>query len=50
MLSVRVGGRDEDWQPSGSGYTGYREYASGAGWKVWVGLPGTISRGGMRRL
>src|SRR5271165_4944083 len=39
-LYVRVGGNDHDWQPSDSGYGGYREYARGAGWKVWVGLPG----------
>jgi alpha-amylase len=39
-LYVRVGGSDADWQPSSSGYQGYREYAQGAGWKVWVGLPG----------
>jgi alpha-amylase len=37
---VRVGGSDEQWQPSFSGYTDYREYAQGAGWKVWVKLPG----------
>jgi alpha-amylase len=39
-LYVRVGGGDDDWQPSASGYKDYREYARGAGWKVWVGLPG----------
>ena len=39
-LYVRVGGSDADWQPSFSNYHGYREYAQGAGWKVWVGLPG----------
>ncbi len=39
-LYVRVGGGDDDWQPSFSGYQDYREYAQGAGWKVWVGLPG----------
>jgi alpha-amylase len=39
-LFVRVGGSDDDWQPSESGYKDYREYARGAGWKVWVGLPG----------
>ena len=38
-LLVRVGGADEDWQPHHSGFTGYREYARGAGWKVWVKLP-----------
>jgi alpha-amylase len=36
---VRIGGADDDWQPAQSGYTGYREYASGTNWKVWVGLP-----------
>ena len=40
QLYVRVGGSDEQWQPSFSGYTDYREYAQGAGWKVWVKLPG----------
>lgn len=39
-LYVRIGGGDEHWQPSHSGYADYREYARGAGWKVWVGLPG----------
>lgn len=39
-LYVRIGGEDAQWQPSSSGYQGYREYAQGAGWKVWVGLPG----------
>jgi alpha-amylase len=39
-LYVRVGGDDNQWQPSASGYTDYREYAQGAGWKVWVKLPG----------
>ncbi|VTR93323.1 alpha amylase : Alpha amylase catalytic region OS=Methylobacterium nodulans (strain ORS2060 / LMG 21967) GN=Mnod_0201 PE=4 SV=1: Alpha-amylase [Gemmata massiliana] len=38
-LYVRVGGTDNDWQPSASGYNGYREYAAGEGWKVWVALP-----------
>lgn len=38
-LYVRVGGSDADWQPSTSGYAGYREYAAGNGWKVWVKLP-----------
>jgi alpha-amylase len=38
-LYVRVGGSDDDWQPSHSNYKDYREYARGAGWKVWVGLP-----------
>ena len=27
-------------EPSSSSYSDYREYARGAGWKVWVGLPG----------
>ena len=39
-LYVRIGGDDGRWQPSDSGYAEYREYAAGAGWKVWVGLPG----------
>jgi alpha-amylase len=40
QLYVRVGGSDNDWQPSASNYEDYREYAYGAGWKVWVKLPG----------
>jgi alpha-amylase len=39
-LCVRIGGGDNDWQPSYSNYGGYREYAYGDGWKVWVALPG----------
>jgi alpha-amylase len=39
-LYVRIGGSDKDWQPSFSNYKDYREYAAGAGWKVWVALPG----------
>jgi alpha-amylase len=39
-LYVRVGGSDDQWQPGASGFTDYREYARGAGWKVWVKLPG----------
>jgi alpha-amylase len=39
-LYVRIGGTDIEWQPYFSGYRDYREYANGAGWKVWVGLPG----------
>ncbi len=39
-LYVRVGGSDADWQSSFSNYQDYREYAQGAGWKVWVKLPG----------
>jgi alpha-amylase len=39
-LFVRVGGADADWQPSDSGFVEYREYATGAGWRVWVKLPG----------
>ena len=39
-LYVRIGGDDAAWQPFHSGYANYREYAQGAGWKVWVGLPG----------
>ena len=40
QLYVRIGGSDADWQPSASGYRGYREYARGADWKAWVKLPG----------
>ena len=39
-LYVRIGGSDQQWQPSASGYSDYREYAQGAGWKVWIKLPG----------
>jgi alpha-amylase len=39
-LYVRIGGSDANWEPSRSNYSGYREYARGAGWKVWVKLPG----------
>lgn len=39
-LYVRVGGNDDDWQPQHSGYSEYRDYARGTGWKVWVKLPG----------
>ncbi|GKT09197.1 alpha-amylase family glycosyl hydrolase [Desulforhabdus sp. TSK] len=39
-LYVRIGGSDAQWQPYYSGYRDYREYAGGAGWKVWVKLPG----------
>lgn len=39
-LYVRIGGGDGDWQPSDSNYSGYREYARGDGWRVWVKLPG----------
>ncbi len=39
-LYVRIGGSDEDWQPSHSNYRDYRQYADGAGWRVWVWLPG----------
>jgi alpha-amylase len=39
-LYVRIGGSDAEWQPHFSNYHDYREYASGAGWKVWVKLPG----------
>jgi alpha-amylase len=40
MLFVRIGGSDSNWQPSFSNYSNYREYAQGAGWKVWVQLLG----------
>lgn len=39
-LYVRIGGSDEQWSPHRSGYADYREYARGAGWAVWVKLPG----------
>jgi alpha-amylase len=39
-LYVRIGGSDNEWHPSMSNYSDYREYAFGAGWKVWVKLPG----------
>ncbi len=39
-LYVRIGGSDAEWEPSRSGYGDHREYAQGAGWKVWIGLPG----------
>ncbi|CAN5569647.1 hypothetical protein BH10ACI4_BH10ACI4_13530 [soil metagenome] len=39
-LFVRVGGEDEKWSPAASGYSDYREYAAGEGWRVWVKLPG----------
>jgi alpha-amylase len=39
-LYIRIGGTDADWQPSFSNYQDYREYARGAGWTVWVKLPG----------
>jgi alpha-amylase len=39
-LYVRIGGNDDAWAPDHSGYADFREYAHGAGWKVWVGLPG----------
>ncbi len=40
QLYVRVGGNDSDWEPSFSNYANYRDYAHGAGWKVWIALPG----------
>jgi alpha-amylase len=40
QLYVRIGGDDSAWQPDFSNYHDYREYAQGAGWKVWVALPG----------
>lgn len=40
QLYVRIGGNDDDWQPSFSNYSSYRDYAHGAGWKVWLALPG----------
>jgi alpha-amylase len=39
QLYVRIGGSDDEWQASFSSYENYREYAHGAGWKVWVALP-----------
>jgi alpha-amylase len=40
QLYVRLGGDDSDWMPHFSNYRDYREYVNGAGWKVWVKLPG----------
>jgi len=37
---VLIGGDDSQWQPYFSSYQNYREYAQGAGWKVWVSIPG----------
>ena len=39
-IFVRIGGSDNEWQPFYSNYHDYREYAYGAGWKVWVRLSG----------
>lgn len=39
-LYVRIGGSDNEWQPSFSNYNNYREYAAGSGWKVWVKVAG----------
>ncbi len=39
-IFVRIGGSDNQWQPFYSNYRGYREYAYGNGWKVWVRLSG----------
>ena len=39
-LYVRIGGSDASWQPSASGYSGYREVTRGQGWAVWLALPG----------
>jgi alpha-amylase len=39
-LYVRIGGNDSDWMPHFSNYQNYREYVHGAGWTVWVKLPG----------
>ena len=39
-LYVRIGGSDAQWEPRMSNYRDYREYAQGAGWKVWVAIPG----------
>jgi alpha-amylase len=38
-LYVRIGGNENSWNPSFSGYRDYHEYANGDGWKVWVKLP-----------
>ena len=43
-LYVRIVGSDQDWQPFYSNYHNYREYAHGAGWKVWVKLPGNPAK------
>jgi alpha-amylase len=39
-LYVRIGGDDSAWEPGMSGYSNFRDYAHGAGWKVWVAIPG----------
>jgi alpha-amylase len=39
-LYVRIGGNDQQWSPSDSGYGDFRVYAQGSGWTVWVSLPG----------
>jgi alpha-amylase len=44
-LYVRVGGDDGSWNPGDSGYQGYREYASGTGWRVWVKLNDAAANG-----
>ncbi len=38
QLFVRIGGEDDQWEPSRSGYENYREYAYGNRWKVWITL------------
>lgn len=37
-LYVRIGGEDNQWEPSKSGYENYREYVYGNNWKVWITL------------
>ncbi len=43
QLYVRIGGDDSAWQPFFSNYSNYREYAQGAGWKVWVATAGNLA-------
>jgi alpha-amylase len=40
QLYLRIGGDDSDWMPHFSNYQNYREHVHGAGWTVWVRLPG----------
>ncbi|MEL7118575.1 MAG: alpha-amylase family glycosyl hydrolase [Bacteroidota bacterium] len=36
-LFVRIGGQDNDWNPTMSGFNSIREYARGQEWCVWIG-------------
>ena len=37
-LCVRIGGNDDQWKPSASGYQDFTEYLTGEDWKVWITL------------